>query len=375
MALMQKIIFCGVTTASGQMWRTQRNLVLRFMRNFSIGKAGFEGSISQEVLALIRELKKFREKPVKTAHLFHSAISNIICLVVYGTRYDYDDPKFKERLKLINRTFELLGSGSIFFMPFTDLVAGIIPSLWELTPKLYKIHQLCQGSPPLASGRLRSPERPNRFPLPVREIDAIVGRDHLPQMSDKPHLHFTEATILEVQRISNVVPLGVPHQAREDATVMGYTIPRGTILLPNFWALGHDPKVWPEPHLFKPEGFLDKDGQVTKKDEFTQFSVGRRMCLGEPFAKMELFLFFSGLLHQFTFQRPQGAPPISFKSRAGFTLTPISFEVCAIVRAQRGDSAFNRLFTDSEVHLLDQLIPGLKLIFKRLTYSVVVKTS
>lgn len=44
-----------------------------------------------------------------------------------------------------------------------------------------------------------------------REIDAVVGRGRLPSLTDKGTLPYTEATIMEVQRMSVVVPLAIPH--------------------------------------------------------------------------------------------------------------------------------------------------------------------
>lgn len=40
-----------------------------------------------------------------------------------------------------------------------------------------------------------------------QELDSVVG-DRFPKMSDRPKLKFTEATLCEIQRISNVAPLG-----------------------------------------------------------------------------------------------------------------------------------------------------------------------
>lgn len=46
-----------------------------------------------------------------------------------------------------------------------------------------------------------------------REIDAVVGRSRLPSLTDKGTLPYTEATIMEVQRMAVVVPLAIPHMA------------------------------------------------------------------------------------------------------------------------------------------------------------------
>ena len=106
------------------------------------------------------------------------------------------------------------------------------------------------------------------------EIDAVVGRNRLPRLADKPELNFTQAVIWEVQRISSVVPLGMLHAASDDTEVQGFSIHKGTLVVANLWALFHDEKIWPEPNMFKPERFLDKNGSAFKPAELIPFSTG-----------------------------------------------------------------------------------------------------
>lgn len=47
------------------------------------------------------------------------------------------------------------------------------------------------------------------------EMDAVVGPDRVPSLTDKGSLPFTEATIMEVQRMTVVGPLAIPHMASE----------------------------------------------------------------------------------------------------------------------------------------------------------------
>ena len=106
------------------------------------------------------------------------------------------------------------------------------------------------------------------------EIDAAIGRDEIPRMQHRPQLSFTEACIMETQRLADVVPLGIPHAATEDVSFRGYFIPKSTMILPNLYSVHMDPKLWPEPDHFKPERFLDDDGKVIRRAELIPFSVG-----------------------------------------------------------------------------------------------------
>jgi len=105
------------------------------------------------------------------------------------------------------------------------------------------------------------------------EIDDVLGNDALPSMHHRIQLPFTEATILETQRLGDVVPLGVPHAVTEDVYFRDYFIPKGTMVIPNMYSVHMNPELWPEPEKFKPERFLDSDGNIDQK-ELIPFSVG-----------------------------------------------------------------------------------------------------
>ena len=67
---------------------------------------------------------------------------------------------------------------------------------------------------------------------------------------------------------------GVPHSAEKTTTLEGYTIPKGSLVASNLWAVHHDPDVWNNPDEFQPTRFLDENGNVVKKDEWMPFSSG-----------------------------------------------------------------------------------------------------
>lgn len=57
--------------------------------------------------------------------------------------------------------------------------------------------------------------------------------------------------------------------------LQGYTIPKGTIILPNLWSIHRDPAIWEKPNDFYPNRFLDDQGQLIKKETFIPFGIGQ----------------------------------------------------------------------------------------------------
>ena len=55
----------------------------------------------------------------------------------------------------------------------------------------------------------------------------------------------------------------------------------GTAIYANLWAVMHDKYYWKDPNEFRPERFLDNDGQFRRDDRCVPFSLGKRYCIGQ----------------------------------------------------------------------------------------------
>jgi len=74
----------------------------------------------------------------------------------------------------------------------------------------------------------------------------------------------------------------------------------------NIWHVHNDPDLWPNPRRFDPERYLDENGRFVKSDKVIPFSIGPRICLGENFARIEIFLFIYSILQKFRNRRTCG---------------------------------------------------------------------
>lgn len=161
-----------------------------------------------------------------------------------------------------------------------------------------------------------------------QEVDKVVDRTRLPTIEDQQYLPYIMAFIYEVMRFTSFVPLTIPHSTTTDTTIMGYTIPKDTVIFINQWSINHDPASWNEPESFKPERFLNPDGTLNKDlaSNVLIFSLGKRRCIGENLSKMQLFLFTSMLAHQCCITKDP-AKPLTLDFNYGLTLKPHKYKI------------------------------------------------
>lgn len=126
-----------------------------------------------------------------------------------------------------------------------------------------------------------------------------------------------------------------------DVNFNGYTLPQHAQIVPLLHAVHMDPNLWDEPEKFNPSRFINSEDKVVKPEYFLPFGVGRRMCLGEVLARMEIFLFFSSLLHSFDISIPEGETMPTLKGTTGVTINPKPFKVCLKPRPMAWDNAPN----------------------------------
>ncbi|KAJ7584619.1 cytochrome P450 [Mycena floridula] len=148
------------------------------------------------------------------------------------------------------------------------------------------------------------------------EIDAVVGTDRLPTFSDRPHLVYCEALLLEVYRWGVPVPLNLPHRLSADDTYRGMHMPKGALVFGNIWAICRDPNMYPDPDSFIPERFLEEVtteeiGEEKKAAERRRdprsyvFGFGRRRCPGANLVDSTNWLLIVSMIATLNISRPK----------------------------------------------------------------------
>jgi cytochrome P450 len=133
----------------------------------------------------------------------------------------------------------------------------------------------------------------------LAEVDDVLG-GRRPTAADLMRLPWTTACLQESQRYYSAVWL-IAREAIEDDLIDGHHIRPGTTVLIPIHHIHHDERWWPDPEVFDPTRFLGDAGNGRPRSAYLPFGGGRRVCIGQSFASMEMVLMASIMSQRFTF--------------------------------------------------------------------------
>ncbi|XP_069854964.1 cytochrome P450 2B4-like [Dipodomys merriami] len=375
----------GVVFANGERWKALRRFSLATMRDFGMGKRSVEERIQEEAQCLVEELRKTNGELVDPTFLFQSITANIICSIVFGERFDYKDRNFLHLLDMFYQSFALISS---FYSQVFELFSSVMKHFPGKHREIYKNLQEVNAfiaqrvewhratldpsmprdfidtyllrmdkeksnphtefhhqnliisllslffagtetsSTTLRYGFLILMKFPHVAERVQKEIKEVIGLHRPPALDDRTKMPYTDAVIHEIQRFSDLLPIGVPHVVTKDTEFRGYIIPKNTEVYPILSSALHDPHYFAKPDEFNPDHFLDANGALKKNDAFMPFSIGKRICLGEGIARSELFLFFTTILQHFSLASPVAPKDIDLSPReSGVGRVPPTYQL------------------------------------------------
>ncbi|KAI4882323.1 hypothetical protein NFI96_017496, partial [Prochilodus magdalenae] len=355
----------------GPVWKEHRRFALTAMKNFGLGKRSMEKRILEETTNICQHFERTSGQPLDPQPLIHSAASNVITSLLFGTRYGYDDEvlsfivnSFKENARKANSAWAMIYDSFPFLrhlpLPFRKVfenyealkhhTRGIVAEhkktripgeprdvvdcyLDEMEKKgregtsldedrlvmfLLDLHFAGTDttSNTILTALLYLATHRHVQALCQQEIDTVLQAKQHVSYEDRQLMPFVQATIHELQRLANIAPLGVFHATTRNTQLMGYDIPEvldwGTLVITNLTSVLYEQGQWAQPNDFYPSHFLNERGEFVKPEAFLAFSAGPRVCLGEALARLELFLILVTLLWRFDFVWPAdcGAPDL-----------------------------------------------------------------
>jgi cytochrome P450 family 135 len=115
---------------------------------------------------------------------------------------------------------------------------------------------------------------------------------------------YLDATIKETLRVRPVI-VDVARKLTAPAEVGGYELPAGTFVLPAIAAMHYRDDLYPEPHEFRPERFLD---EKMSHYAWIPFGGGVRRCIGAAFAQYEMSVVIRAILERAELRAPDPRP-------------------------------------------------------------------
>ncbi|KAF1748949.1 hypothetical protein GCK72_025416 [Caenorhabditis remanei] len=363
-ALLQPHVNTGVLLADGDNWRIQRRTSLKILRDFGLGRNLMEEQVMRSVHEMLSQLESIADKKnVDMFWPIQLCVGNVINESLFGYHYKHEDSeKFQNFVGIVDthlrnvrnrapllvaafpwmKHLPIIGELGYHFLKrnidtyhkfiqeevttqikeydeevepenfvhaymkqmkqagnpnldMTNLCASVL-DFWvagmETTSNSLRWHLAYMMKYPEIQDKVR------------KEIFDVVGTSRLPSMSDKPNMPYTQAVIHEVQRHSNMIPILGSHLNVEDTTVLGKKVPAGSFLIAQIWSVMKNDKVFEDGEKFNPDRYLLSDRKTFNKtvlERTIPFSVGKRNCVGEGLARMELFLIFSALIQKYEF--------------------------------------------------------------------------
>ncbi len=144
---------------------------------------------------------------------------------------------------------------------------------------------------------------------------ASLGTD--PDPMEIAKLPYLDAVCKETLRIYPVAMLTFPRVVQKPMELMDYKLETGQVLMGCIYLLHHREEVYPESQKFKPERFLEHEFDPY---EFFPFGGGKRRCIGEALAKLEMKLALATIISQYELELIDNKPETP--ARRGVTLAP-----------------------------------------------------
>ncbi|XP_059114380.1 cytochrome P450 2C70-like [Peromyscus eremicus] len=377
----------GIVFSNGEIWKQTQRFSLTVLRSMGMGKKTIEDRIKQEALCLVKALRKTNGSPCDPNFLLACVPCNVISAVIFQRHFDYNDDTFRGFMKNFQRNIEILNSPWVqlcsaypvlyrlpgihneYFKICTEIKEFILKeikrhqeSLDISSPHDFIDHFLIKmekekhnqnseftmenlaiiifdlfsaGTETMSTtmkyGLLFLLKHPEVTAKIQEEIEQVIGRHRSPCMQDKNHMPYTNAVLHEIQRCIDLVPIPLPRETTQDVEFRGYHIPKGTSVMACLTSALNDNKEFPHPEKFDPGHFLDERGNFKKSDYFMAFSAGRRACIGEGLAHMELFLMLTNILQHFILKPLVNPEDIDTTPvQTGLLSLPPSYEICFI---------------------------------------------
>lgn len=166
-------------------------------------------------------------------------------------------------------------------------------------------------------------ESPDVLAKLVRELDAEIG-DRPATVEDLPRLAYTRQVVLESLRLKPPV-WNIARRATRDVELAGFALPKDTVVIVSPYTSHRQARFFADPDVFRPERFGAVDPRKAHRGTYFPFAGGKRVCIGEHFALMEMQLMLATVLRRYRLEpayarMPRMIPTITIRPDGGLPM-------------------------------------------------------
>lgn len=156
-----------------------------------------------------------------------------------------------------------------------------------------------------------------------QEVDRVLGA-RAPTHEDARQLPLTTMVIQESMRLYPPAWL-FGRSPAEDDEIDGYSVPAGSLVFLSPYVTHRHPALWPEPERFSPDRFAPEKAAALDRFAYFPFSGGPRVCIGAPFANLEMLIVLASIVRRFRVHLAAGArveaePLVTLRPRHGMPM-------------------------------------------------------
>jgi len=375
----------GILCSQGEIWKEQRNFMIKTLNILGLKNSSLEDIVLGKVESFCQFLKSKNGNSVEIAGLFDLSVLSILWKMTTGENIDFQDSKLQALSDGLHAATGFLGTPAALFSVMFPWIAKTFSGLIGLKQHKQFYSFLSDEIQDLIENHketldvdnprdlidhflidMNGTEEINEIDIEDKEeklrtliidiflggdastssvlsfgflfllahsevqrkvqdeIDRVLG-DNCPTLGQRKNMPYTQATINEILRYADIVPLDY-RCTTEDVMIDEILIPKDTIVL-NIVTEVMKGSYWKEAETFNPERFLDGSALTPPDERLIPFLMGKRSCPGQNLANMQLFLYFARILQQFDVQSEVKGVLPKDGFVPGITSQPIPFKV------------------------------------------------
>jgi cytochrome P450 len=155
------------------------------------------------------------------------------------------------------------------------------------------------------------------------ELETVLG-GRAPTVEDLERLPYAQMVFTESLRLFPPA-WAIGRRALTEHRIGEHAIPAGAVVIVSPYLIHRDPRWYEDPQTFAPERWAGDGREPPPRSSYLPFGAGPRMCVGEPFARLEGVLVLAAIAQRWRIHAPDRPvelqPVVTLRPRRGMPVT------------------------------------------------------